>query len=103
MTYCQRVIFSFLAAAGASRKHKVLCCYGKLTPSPFRSNDGTTALSDVCRWPGNVYPVWGADHYFRPENVASGLIMALFHYLSFASFWAFSNVLRRGTFLMLPS
>jgi hypothetical protein len=23
-------------------------------------------LADVCRWPGLVYPVWGADHYLRP-------------------------------------
>jgi hypothetical protein len=45
-------------------------------------NDGTTALSDVCQWPGEIYPVWGADHYFRPENVASNLIMALFDYLA---------------------
>jgi hypothetical protein len=44
-------------------------------------NDGTTALSDACQWPGEIYPVWGADHYFRPENVASNLITALFHYL----------------------
>jgi hypothetical protein len=23
-------------------------------------------LADVCRWPGLIYPVWGADHYLRP-------------------------------------
>jgi hypothetical protein len=25
-------------------------------------------LADVCRLPGLVYPVWGADHYLRPDG-----------------------------------
>jgi hypothetical protein len=28
-------------------------------------NDGFMLLEDVSRWPGAIYPVWGADHYFR--------------------------------------
>jgi hypothetical protein len=28
-------------------------------------NDGFMVLSDVVRWPGEIYPIWGADHYFR--------------------------------------
>jgi hypothetical protein len=32
-------------------------------------NDGAgLILADVARWPGLVYPVWGADHYLRPAG-----------------------------------
>jgi len=45
-------------------------------------NDGTILLSDLLDWPEDIYPVWGADHYFRPESMARNLITALFHYLT---------------------
>ena len=45
-------------------------------------NDGTTSLADLVTWPGNIYPVWGADHYFKPEILASELIAALLHYIA---------------------
>jgi hypothetical protein len=32
-------------------------------------NDGAgIVLADVCRLPGYIYPVWGADHYLRPDG-----------------------------------
>jgi hypothetical protein len=58
-------------------------CYRTL--ANWGPNDGTTSLSDVSGWPGNTYPVWGADHYFRPESVARDLILALLRYLSQAT------------------
>lgn len=30
-------------------------------------NDGALVLADVCALPGLVYPLWGADHYLRPD------------------------------------
>lgn len=45
-------------------------------------NDGTILLSDILGWPGETYPVWGADHYFRPETMAENLVTAVFHYLA---------------------
>jgi hypothetical protein len=55
-------------------------CHRTLTE--WGPNDGTTSLSDVSKWPGEIYPVWGADHYFRPEEVARSLITALLYHLS---------------------
>jgi hypothetical protein len=55
-------------------------CHRTLTE--WGPNDGTTSLSDVSKWPGEIYPVWGADHYFRPETVARSLITALLYHLS---------------------
>jgi hypothetical protein len=35
--------------------------------APLGPNDGGgNLLADVMRLPGDVYPVWGADHYLRP-------------------------------------
>lgn len=31
-------------------------------------NDGFMLLKDALRWPGVIYPVWGADHYFRTRD-----------------------------------
>jgi len=52
------------------------------TLSTWGPNDGTTCLSDVVNWLGDVYPVWGADHYFRPETEARNLIAATLCYLA---------------------
>src|SRR5262249_54784231 len=54
--------------------HRTLASWGP--------NDGTTCLSDVCSWSGEVYPVWGADHYFQPANLARELVSALLCYLA---------------------
>ena len=45
-------------------------------------NDGTVLLSDAIHWPGEVYPVWGTDHYFRPESRARELITAVLLHLA---------------------
>lgn len=31
------------------------------------TDGGGILLSDLARWPGVVYPVWGADHYLHPD------------------------------------
>jgi len=45
-------------------------------------NDGTTSLADLHAVPGEIYPVWGMDHYFRPESEAKNLVAAILHYLA---------------------
>jgi hypothetical protein len=49
--------------------------------SPLGPNDGGgILLGDLTRWPGLIYPVWGADHYLRPEwDVESTLRNILLH------------------------
>ena len=54
--------------------HHTLAAYGP--------NDGTTSLSDLIGWPGEIFPAWGMDHYFRPENDARNLVAAMFKYLA---------------------
>lgn len=44
-------------------------------------NDGTVALADAIRWPGVIYPVWGADHYFQPPERAMALIKSILFFL----------------------
>jgi hypothetical protein len=53
--------------------HRTLAAWGP--------NDGTTSLSDIAHWPGDIYPVWGADHYFKPEALAKRLIIATLRYV----------------------
>jgi hypothetical protein len=45
--------------------------------APLGPNDGSTLLRDAILEPGWVYPVWGADHYFRTPS-ASDLLYRLF-------------------------
>lgn len=45
-------------------------------------NDGTTLLADLRALPGEIYPVWGMDHYFRPEKTAKELVAAILRYLA---------------------
>jgi hypothetical protein len=50
--------------------------------APFGPNDGGgVLLADACRWPGRLYPVWGADHFMRPpggiEQMVRGLLAAV--------------------------
>ncbi|HXF62400.1 MAG TPA: hypothetical protein VNK95_12330, partial [Caldilineaceae bacterium] len=42
-------------------------------------NDGMALLPDLLA-PGPVYPVWGADHYFRTPQV-SALFYRIFRYV----------------------
>lgn len=43
-------------------------------------NDGMALLSDLLVEPGLIYPLWGADHYFRTPQV-SPLLYRLFRYI----------------------
>lgn len=43
-------------------------------------NDGMSLLSDLVVEPGVIYPLWGADHYFRTPQV-SPLFYRLFRYI----------------------
>lgn len=36
--------------------------------APLGPNDGFMLLEDLFHWPGVVYPLWGADHYFRTRE-----------------------------------
>jgi hypothetical protein len=51
-------------------------CHTRL--SRFGPNDGCIVLADALDWPGDVLPVWGADHYMRAPGDVSGLLEALF-------------------------
>jgi hypothetical protein len=44
-------------------------------------NDGGVLLLDVCRLPGLLYPVWGADHYLRPGERAQRIIAGVLNWL----------------------
>jgi hypothetical protein len=61
-------------ASGVSRR-----CHRRLTP--LGPNDGALVLADVCRKPGVVYPIWGADHYLRPAADVKALVLAILQYL----------------------
>jgi hypothetical protein len=45
-------------------------------------NDGTVLLPDAVTWPGEILPVWGADHYFRPPERVRRLFVALLRELA---------------------
>ncbi len=50
-------------------------CHARL--EAFGPNDGSILLSEVPRWPGQICPVWGADHYLRPKTDVRPLLAAL--------------------------
>lgn len=45
-------------------------------------NDGSILLNDVVNAPGQVYPVWGADHYMRPRHRTQPLCKGLIQYVA---------------------
>lgn len=55
------------------RCHKILSYEGP--------NDGGVLLADVCHLPGFAYPVWGADHYLRPDCRAGRMIASIFEWI----------------------
>ena len=55
-------------------------CHERL--EPYGPNDGSVVLSNVLHWPGQLCPVWGADHYLRPKADVRPLLAALFATLS---------------------
>lgn len=52
------------------------------TIGSYGPNDGTTSLADLQAVPGEIYPVWGMDHYFRPESEARNLVAAMLQHLA---------------------
>ena len=54
-------------------------CHSRI--AQFGPNDGGVLLADVCQLPGLLYPVWGADHYLRPESRGRSLLGAVLEYL----------------------
>jgi hypothetical protein len=44
-------------------------------------NDGGVLLAEACHAPGCLYPVWGADHYLQPKEVAQEIILTILAYL----------------------
>ncbi len=50
--------------------------------SPRGPNDGGVLLADACLLPGLTFPVWGADHYLRPDHRAQQIITAILDYLT---------------------
>jgi hypothetical protein len=50
-------------------------CHDRL--KSFGPNDGSIVLGDALPWPGQLCPVWGADHYLRPRVDVRPLLAAL--------------------------
>lgn len=50
-------------------------CHSRL--ESFGPNDGSILLADTPHWPGQLCPVWGADHYLRPRTDERPLLAAL--------------------------
>src|SRR5581483_2633428 len=48
-------------------------------------NDGSIILADALAWPGQLCPVWAADHYLRPPEGERPLLAALFRSFSAAT------------------
>lgn len=59
-----------------------LACRGHRRLAPLGPNDaGGNLLAEVVRRPGEVLPVWGADHYLQPEREGpSRLIRRVLHH-----------------------
>jgi len=55
-------------------------CHARL--EQFGPNDGSILLSDAPRWPGQLCPVWGADHYLRPREDVRPLLATLFRHFA---------------------
>lgn len=62
-----------LSNALARRCHRRLAHLGP--------NDGSLVLADVCALPGLLYPIWGADHYLKPQTDVRQLVLAVLQYL----------------------
>jgi hypothetical protein len=60
-------------------------CHRRLTQ--LGPNDGSLILSDVCALPGLLYPIWGADHYLRPQTDVNKLVLAVLQYLDEELHW----------------
>jgi hypothetical protein len=69
-------VFGFPLGAAVSRP---IARRGHRRLTPFGPNDGgANLLADLLTLQGLVYPVWGADHYLRPDGDVAALIRRLF-------------------------
>ncbi|HUS34526.1 MAG TPA: hypothetical protein VM680_04160 [Verrucomicrobiae bacterium] len=66
-------LLEHLSNAFMRRSHRLIARHGP--------NDGGVLLAEACRAPGSIYPVWGADHYLRPDSVAQEIILAILAHL----------------------
>jgi hypothetical protein len=64
---------SHLSSKLSRKTHARLASWGP-------SDGGGTLLGDICRLPGMIYPVWGADHYMQPRSDVRPLIGQLLGY-----------------------
>jgi hypothetical protein len=49
--------------------------------APMGPTDGGMLLADAAALPGLLYPIWGADHYLRPEVRARKLLATVLEYV----------------------
>lgn len=49
---------------------------------PLGPNDSNSLLADLCREPGLIVPIWGADHFLRPACDVPRLMARLLHFLT---------------------
>jgi len=52
----------------------------------YGPTDGVISLEETLRIPGNIYPMWGADHFSRNPGV-SQLVYKLCHYINRNEAW----------------
>ncbi|MGA8224596.1 MAG: hypothetical protein WB780_23325 [Candidatus Acidiferrales bacterium] len=64
-------------------------CHQRL--ASFGPNDGSLILADVCALPGLIYPLWGADHYLRPQADVRELVLAVLQFLGEETRWHLSR------------
>jgi hypothetical protein len=50
--------------------------------APAGPNDGGVLIADTLQLPGSLYPVWGADHYLRPDARAAAILAAILRHLA---------------------
>ena len=86
---CPQSSMRVLHLIGFPLRHHVTTRFSRFchrTLARWGPNDGTTSLADLHRWPGEIYPAWGMDHYFRPEHESRILVAALLRYLATQDF-----------------
>jgi hypothetical protein len=75
---------SIHTAGAITRRHRQLAALGP--------NDGSTLLTDAIVDGGVIYPVWGADHYFRTPDAPLLIRRILLHLVAIGHIPARSNV-----------
>lgn len=75
---------SIHTAGATTKRHRKLAALGP--------NDGSTLLTDAIVDGGVIYPVWGADHYFRTPNAPELIRRILLHLGACGHLPAGSNV-----------